>query len=169
MGIVPGVCFFDNFAFFQIGGFHHVHGQCSNHAIPDSRWRSCIPPIRGGGVAHHCSSVAAMWKNILAAFRPVKFEYGKIHMSGGYNTKPLAMKSKTVDNADGQSKTFVKMSSTEAWLVCSTTGACHKNGSSFDRTSLLGDLRDRISRLCDGVDGVDAPPVQAPGESDPMI
>ena len=87
----------------------------------------------------HISSVAAMGKNILAAFRPVKFEYGKIHMSGGYNTRPIAMKSKTVNTADGGSKTFVKMATTEAWLIMSTTGRCIKNGSSFDRTTLLGD------------------------------
>ena len=35
-----------------------MHGQCSNHALPDSRWRSCtlVPPIRGGGVAHQFRS-----------------------------------------------------------------------------------------------------------------
>ena len=39
-----------------------------------------------------------MGKNILAAFRPVKFEYGKIHMSGGFTTKQSAMKSKIVQD-----------------------------------------------------------------------
>ena len=126
-------------------------------------------PIRGGGVAHHRSSVAAMGKGCLAACRPVKFEYGKIHMSGGYTTKPSPMKSKTVDDVNGQSKKCVRLSSSEAWLVYSTTGACHKNGSSIDRTSLLGALRDRIARLCDGVDVVDVAPVQAPDDYDPML
>ena len=113
----------------------------------------------------HIISVAAMGKNILAAFRPVKFEYGKIHMSGGYNTRPIAMKSKTVNTADGGSKTFVKMATTEAWLIISTTGRCIKNGSSFDRTSLLGDLRDHISRLCDGIVSGGDDPI----DSDPML
>ena len=35
-----------------------MHGHFSTQAIPNSRWRSCIPPIRGGGVAHHRSYVA---------------------------------------------------------------------------------------------------------------
>jgi hypothetical protein len=53
-GHCPRGLFLDNFVFFHIGGFHTLNGQCSNHALPDSRWRSCtvVPPIRGGGVAH---------------------------------------------------------------------------------------------------------------------
>ena len=102
---------------------------------------------------------------MLAAFRPVKFEYGKVHMPGGFTAKLSAMKSKTVEDADCIAKTFVKVSSSEAWLVLSTTGSSDEIGSSIDRTSLLGDLRDRIGHLCDG----DQPTVQPPDEYDPMM
>jgi len=102
----------------------------------------------------------------MAAFRPVRFEYGNIHMVGGYCTKPVAMKSKTVDTANGMTKTFVKMSAAEAWLLSSTTGSCRTSGSSFHRTSLLGDLRVHINRICDAGIG---DTVDNPMESDPML
>jgi hypothetical protein len=69
-----------------------------------------------------------MGKNVLAAFRPVKLEYGKIHVSGGYVTRPMPVKSKTIDTADGQAKTFVKLASTESWLITSTTGHLLETG-----------------------------------------
>ena len=47
----------------------------------------------------------------------------------------------------------------------STTGSSFKNGSSIDRTSLMGDLRDRIGHLCDG----GPPTVQPLDEYDPMM
>ena len=113
----------------------------------------------------HISSVATMGKKDLAAFRPVKLEYGKIHVSGGYVTRPMPVKSKTIDTADGQAKTFVKLASTESWLVTATTGASIRNGTSFTRTTLLEDLRDNISQLCDG----SLSPGDGPDDSDPMM
>ena len=104
---------------------------------------------------------------MLAAFRPVKFEYGKIHMSGGFTAKKSAMKSKTIAGADGIEKHFVKLCSKEPWLVMSTTGSSNKHASSIERTSLLGDLRDRIAKLCDGGQSTEANP--PPVEYDPMM
>ena len=108
-----------------------------------------------------------MGKNVLAAFRPVKFEYGKVHMSGGFTAKKSAMKSKTVEDAAGIEKHFVKMAASEPWLVLPTTGSANKNVSSIERTSLLGDLRDRIAQLCDGGQSTEANP--PPAEYDPMM
>ena len=134
--------------------------------MPDSRWRSCTVVQQFAVAELHISSVVAMGKNIMAAFRPVRFEYGNIHMVGGYCTKPVAMKSKTVDTANGTTKTFVKLSGRDAWLLTATTGSCRTNGSSFHRTSLLGDLRVHINRICDaGIGDI----VDNPIESDPML
>ena len=69
-----------------------------------------------------------MEKNILAAFRPVKFECGKVHMPGGFTAKLSAMKSKTIEDAIGIAETFVKMSSSEAWLVFQPGGPLVKTG-----------------------------------------
>jgi hypothetical protein len=107
-----------------------------------------------------------MVKNIMKAFRPVRFEYGNIHMVGGYCTKPVAIKSKTVDTADGTIKTFVKLSGMEAWLLTATTGSCTTSRNSFHRTSLLRDLRVHINRICDAGIG---DTVDNPIESDPML
>ena len=108
-----------------------------------------------------------MGKNVLAAFRQVKFEYGKVHMSGGFTAKKSATKSKTIEDAAGIEKHFVKMAASEPWLVLSTTGSSNKNASSIERTSLLGDLRDRIAKLCDGGQSTEANPPFA--EYDPMM
>ena len=109
-----------------------------------------------------------MVKHSGAVFKPVRFEFGKIHVSGGYASKPMAMVTKTIDDTDGKKKIFAKMRASENWLVMATCGHGNKNKSSFDRTSLIEDLRERICRLCDGVDAIDGKQVDTGGEYDPM-
>ena len=46
------------------------------------------------------------------------------------------------------------MATSENWLVMATCGHNSKNRTSFDRTTLLGDLRDRICRLADGKESI---------------
>ena len=111
-----------------------------------------------------------MVKNFMALFKPVKFEFGKIHISGGYVSKPMSTITKTIDDADGTKKTFVKMSTAESWLIMCVCGQSSKNKSSFERTSLLGIIHDRIGRLCDGVEDIvgEAVPGGNPADYDPM-
>ena len=45
-----------------------------------------------------------MVKHSGAVFKPLRFEFGKIHVAGGYTSKPMAMVTKTVDGPDGQQK-----------------------------------------------------------------
>ena len=118
-------------------------------------------------MTHECRYVAAMGKTTLAAFRAVKFEYGKVHMSGGFTTKKTAMQSKTVQDTTGIEKHFVKLAASEAWLVLSTTGFSNKHASSIGRTTLLRDLRERITKLCDGGISTEADPLSV--EYDPMM
>ena len=92
----------------------------------------------------------AVTKAALNQFRPVQLEFGKIHMKGGHSAKALPMTSRTVEGPDRQNVTFVKMATTELWLISAVTGSARYSASSFGRTSLLDDLRDRISKLCDG-------------------
>ena len=130
---------------------------------------------RGGGDPPQSSeSVVAeqpylgMVKNNGAVCRPVVFEFGKIHVSGVYLPRPMAMVTKTVDDTDGKKKIFVKMGSTESWLLATPCGSTKKNGSSFGRTSLLDILRERILRLCDGIDAIAGAPIASAVEYDPM-
>ena len=58
-----------------------------------------------------------MGKDLMATFKAVKFEFGKIPISGGYTTKPNPMTTKTIDDIDGSKNTFVKVSAHERWLV----------------------------------------------------
>ena len=77
-------------------------------------------------------------------------EFGKIHMKGGHVAKALPMTSKTVEGPNRRNVTFVKLATTEAWLIAAVTGSSKYSSSSFGRTSLLQELRDHISKMCDG-------------------
>ena len=77
-------------------------------------------------------------------------EFGKIHMKGGHVAKALPMTSKTVEGPNRQNVTFIKLATTEAWLIAAVTGNSKYSSSSFGRTSLLQELRDHISKMCDG-------------------
>ena len=92
----------------------------------------------------------AVTKAALHQFRPVQLEFGKIHMKGGHSAKALPMTSRTVEGPDRQNVTFVKMATTELWLISAVTGSARYSASSFGRTSLLDDMHARVSKLCDG-------------------
>ena len=77
-------------------------------------------------------------------------EFGKIHMKGGHVAKALPMTSKTVEGPNRQNVTFIKLATSEAWLIAAVTGNSKYTSSSFGRTSLLQELRDHISKMCDG-------------------
>ena len=101
-------------------------------------------------------------------FRPVKFEFGQVHIAGGFTTKPAAAKSKTVEGSDRKQHIFVKMAANEHWLLTATCGSGDKNRSAFSRTSLLTILREHIMRLADGSEALDATPVAEAEDYDPM-
>ena len=101
-------------------------------------------------------------------FRPLKFDFGEIHMSGGQSQRAYPMTSKVVEGADGENITFVKLAIAETWLIASTTGQKKITGSSFGRTSLLDDLRENIKKHC-GCPGSVSDPGPAEGDDcDPM-
>ena len=83
-------------------------------------------------------------------FRPVQFEFGKVHFRGGLLAKALPLISKTVRLSNGKEETFVKLGTRETWLIQATTGNSKYNGSSFGRTSLLDVLHSTTRQYCDG-------------------
>ena len=42
-------------------------------------------------------------------FKPVKVEFGQVHIAGGFTTTPAAVKSKTIEGSGGKQHIFVKM------------------------------------------------------------
>jgi len=104
----------------------------------------------------------AMSSQTPPGFKQVAFEYGQIHVRGVFLSKSVPVVSKIVSYdpaAHGQpavagsqqsTKTFVKMSSNEPWLVMATTGQRKSNQSSFGRTSLLQVLREKVGEAADG-------------------
>ena len=94
-----------------------------------------------------------MAKVDMSQFRPLKFDFGKIHLSGGQTPRSFPVTSKHITSASGESITFVKVATTENWLLMVTTGVCRYAASSFGRTSLLDALRAEVSKHCDGVAG----------------
>lgn len=86
----------------------------------------------------------------MSGFKPLKFDFGKIHMTGGHAAKSLPMTSKTITVTEKENITFVKLAISETWLIMAATGQAKYTGSSFGRTSLLEDLRVEIQKLCDG-------------------
>ena len=101
-------------------------------------------------------------------FKPVKFEFGQVHIAGGFTTKPAAAKSKTVEGSDRKQYMFVKMVAHEHWLLTATCGSDDRNSSAFSRTSLLTTLREHIVRLADGIEAIDTTPVARDEDYDPM-
>jgi hypothetical protein len=104
----------------------------------------------------------------MTAFKPVKFSFGQIHMSGGHPGKPMPVISKTVFDPSGNNNTtFVKMATSEQWLLSATTGQRKYFAGAFGRTSLLEDLRDKVQQFCDG--GVSSSSGAAIEAYDPMM
>ena len=109
-----------------------------------------------------------MGKNGGPIFRPVRFEFGQVHIAGGYTVKPMAAKTKTIQGPDNKQTCFVKMAANEPWLLAATSGSGDKNRSAFGRTSLLDIIRVHIARLSDGTDALEGAPVVAAADHDLM-
>ena len=112
-----------------------------------------------------------MAKLIDRIFKPVKFEFGQVHIAGGFTSTPAAAKSRTVEGSDKKQQVFVKMSRQEPWLIAACCGTrTDSRGAGFGRTSLLDMLREHLRRKADGVDDLDdATPIQAADDDyDPM-
>ena len=112
-----------------------------------------------------------MVKHAERIFKPVKIEYGQIHIAGGFTSTPAAVKSKSVEGFDKKQHIFVKMSGKQHWLITACCGARHDTrGAAFDRTTLLDLLRTCILRKADGIDDLDdaTPAAAADEEYDPM-
>ena len=101
-------------------------------------------------------------------FRPVTFEFGQVHIAGGFTTKPATAKSKTIERSDRKHHMFVEMVANEHWLLTATCGSGDKNRSAFSRTSLLTILREHTMRLADGIEAIDTTPVARDEDYDPM-
>ena len=112
-----------------------------------------------------------MVKHADRIFKPVKFEFGQVHIAGGFTSTPAAVKSKTIEGSDKKQHIFVNMATSEAWLMaCTVGGGKDQRGSAFARTSLLEHIRVYIRRKADGVDdlGDDTAVAAADDEYDPM-
>ena len=85
-----------------------------------------------------------------ATFRPVQFKRSTVHITGGLTTKYTALTTKTVRNLNGIEKEFVLLASSEAWLTYMITGQRTWSQCGMGRTTLLGDLRRNLERICNG-------------------
>ena len=73
----------------------------------------------------------------MVKFKPMKFVFGQVHISGGHSSKATPACVMSVDDESrGTNITFVKIANTEPWLVAATTGSTKAVGSSFGRTTL---------------------------------
>ena len=113
-----------------------------------------------------------MVKDIERIFKPVKFEFGKIHIAGGFTTTPSAVTSRTVEVSEGRQHIFVKMAAKEQWLMTAVCGGGRNDVryKAFRRTTLLDVLRTHIVRKADGDDDLDnvQPTATAADDYDPM-
>ena len=109
-----------------------------------------------------------MVKQVDRIFKPVKFEFGKVHIAGGFTSTPSAVTSKTIEGADKRQHIFVKMSAKEHWLIAACCGNDRANRMAFGRTSLLDLLRSFIRRKADGIDDLDDAQAAADDDYDPM-
>ena len=86
----------------------------------------------------------------MVKFHLMKFHFDKIHISGGHTTKPMPATAISYEDASrGTTTTFVKLASTEAWLLAATTGSTKAAGSAFGRTTLLERLREQLRQFYD--------------------
>ena len=86
----------------------------------------------------------------MSKFRLMRFHFDKIHISGGHSTKALPATVMNCEDASrGTTTTFVKLASTEAWLLAATTGSPKAAGSAFSRTTLLQRLQKQLRQYYD--------------------
>ena len=103
--------------------------------------------------------------DLAKAFRPGKFEYSKVHFSGGLlkKTMPLTTKKVTVHNGE---KIFVKIRRDEAWLVGAVSG--QKAHGALCRTTLISTLHSFVEQACNGELDTRAAEEEDGDEYDPM-
>ena len=86
------------------------------------------------------------------AFKPVKIDFGQIHIKGGFLAKAYPATVKVIEDADRKQWQFVKMSSAEYWLVAARRACKRRDRRGYGRTSLLCTLREHVVRFCNGID-----------------
>ena len=101
-----------------------------------------------------------MVQDIDRIFKPVNFEFDRIHIAGGYTSNPSPVTSRTVDESDNKQHVFVKMAGKEHWLMNAVCGGPSNSvrARTFGRTTLLDVLRMHIQRKSDGADDPDDVP-----------
>ena len=106
----------------------------------------------------------------MRGFKDVEFTFGQIFFKGGCAKSSMPMTTKAVPDPRDPSKrktiNFIKMATSEPWLIHAVTGCKRYSATSFGRTTLLEDLRKEVQRYCDGE--VSHAAVAAEGE-DPML
>ena len=85
----------------------------------------------------------------MESYTDVRFTYGRVHVKGSFLKTPMSVTAKRIP-VGRELKWFVKMSTSEAWLVKATTGQNKHSHSSFGRTSLLPTLREKVNQVCNG-------------------
>ena len=110
-----------------------------------------------------------MVKNMDVIFKPVKIEFGQVHIAGGYMAKAQPVVSKSIEGSDRKQHIFVKMASSEYWLIAATCGGTRDgNRVGFARTSLLCILREHMLRVSDGTDAIENKAILDADDYDPM-
>ena len=105
----------------------------------------------------------------MVKFKQMKFVFGQVHISGGHTSKATPASVMSVDDASLDTNiTFVKMASTEQWLLLTTTGSTKPVGGPFGRTTLLERLREQLGQFCDGETSLAPIAAAASAERDPM-
>ena len=121
--------------------------------------------LRGGGACEIMARVS------LRSFKEVKFSFGEVHFRGGGAKQSMPVTSKAINDPLDSKRdvTFIKMATTEQWLVQAATGQKRYNASSFGRTNLLEILLEKVQSYCDGQLSSSSSLAVAGGDFDPMM
>ena len=103
--------------------------------------------------------------DLAEAFRPAKFEFSKVHFSGGLLRRPMPITIKKVTVHNGE-KIFVKIRRDEAWLVGAVSG--QKSHGVLCRTTLIDTLHSFVEQACNGELDTRAAEEEGGDEYDPM-
>ena len=103
--------------------------------------------------------------DLAEAFRPAKFEFSKVHFSGGLLRRPMPITTKKVTVHNGE-KIFVKIRQNEAWLVGAVSG--QKAHGALCRTTLISTLHSFVEQACNGELDSRAAEEEGGDEYDPM-
>ena len=103
--------------------------------------------------------------DLAKAFRPGKFEFSKVHFSGGLLKRPMPITTKKVTVHNGE-KIFVKIRRDEPWLVGAVTG--QKSHGALCRTTLVATLHSFVEQASNGELDTRAAEEEGGDEYDPM-